>query len=133
MGCPSTDLPDAFAIERMARRALEKLPDMFRAHLRDVLFRVEERADNSTLRELGIGDPLELSGLYEGWPVGEQSVWESGHCPSVITLFRAALLDEWKGTGVDLQDLISHVVVHEVGHHFGLSDEDMEAIENSVD
>ena len=126
------DMPDIAAMERLALRAVERLPEMFRMHLKDALFRVEEFADEETLAELGIDDPLELSGVYQGRPVGDQSIWESGDFPPVITLFRAALLDECLETGVDLEELITHVVVHEVGHHFGLSDEDMEAIEDSA-
>jgi predicted Zn-dependent protease with MMP-like domain len=126
------DMPDAATLERLALQAVERLPEMFRVHLTDVVFRVLEFADSETLAELGIDDPLDLSGLYEGLPVGEHSIWESGAIPPVITLYRAALLDEWVETGVDLEDLITHVIVHEVGHHFGFSDEDMEIIEDDA-
>ena len=122
--------PDAAEIERLARAAVARLPAEFAAHLDGVLFRVEERADRETLDALDIADPLDLSGLYYGRPLDEQSIWSSGELPAVITLYRAALIREWIETGVDLGALVTHVVVHEVGHHFGLSDEDMDAIES---
>lgn len=125
-----SNMPDLAAMEQLALRAVRRLPPVFRAYLKDTVFRVEEFANEETLRDLGIEDPLDLSGVYQGHPVGEQSIWESGDFPPVITLYRAALIDEWQETGVDLEELINHVVVHEVGHHFGLSDEDMDMIEN---
>lgn len=123
-------MPDAALIEQLARKAVANLPPMFRDHLADVVFRVDEFADAETLRLMGIGNPWELTGLYHGHPMGEQSIWSSGELPSVISLFRRPLLREWAETGVGLEELVTHVIVHEVGHHFGLSDEDMEAIEN---
>jgi predicted Zn-dependent protease with MMP-like domain len=122
--------PDAAAIEAMARRALDRMPEEIRTHLGDVLFQVEEFADEEALAALGIDDPWELSGLYyEGRPLPEQSIWESGELPPRIRLFRRPLLEEWVETGVALDDLVAHVIVHEVGHHFGFSDEDMDAID----
>ncbi len=105
------------------------MPPLFRSHLDDVAIRIEEFADEKILADLGIEDPWELSGLYEGRPLTEQSLWSSGDLPPTIRLFRRPLLDEWVETGVPLDELIAHVIVHEVGHHFGFSDEDMEAIE----
>jgi predicted Zn-dependent protease with MMP-like domain len=125
--------PDAAAIERLADQAIGRLPEAFRVHLDGVVVRVVELAEDDVLEELGIEDPFELTGLYSGRPVGEQSSMLSGELPSMIHLFRRALLDEWVETGVTLEDLITHVIVHEVGHHFGLSDEDMHAIEEAVE
>jgi predicted Zn-dependent protease with MMP-like domain len=125
--------PDAAAIERLADQAIARLPHAFRVHLDGVVVRVLELAEDDVLEELGIEDPFELTGLYSGRPVGEQSSMLSGELPSMIHLFRRALLDEWVETGVTLEDLITHVIVHEVGHHFGLSDEDMHAIEEAVE
>ena len=121
--------PDATIIEGLARAAVDRLPDLFRQHLRNVMVRVEEFADDETLDALGIEDPWELSGLYHGRPMSEQTIWASGELPPVITLYRRPLLDEWIETGATLDDLVTHVLVHEVGHHFGLSDEQMAAIE----
>ena len=124
--------PDAAALERLGEEAIRRLPAEFRAHLTDVVLRIEEFADEEVLRELGIEDPFDLTGLYSGRPVGEQSSMLSGELPPMIHLYRRPLLDEWVETGVGLEDLITHVIVHEVGHHFGFSDDDMHAIEDST-
>jgi predicted Zn-dependent protease with MMP-like domain len=121
--------PSAAEIERMARAAMDGLPAMFRAELGDVVLRVEEYADDETLAALGIEHPLDLSGLYQGRPVGEKSSMDSGALPDMITLYRRAILEEWIETGVELEALVAHVLIHEVGHHFGLSDADMHRIE----
>ncbi|RDE04521.1 metallopeptidase family protein [Sphingomonas aracearum] len=121
--------PDAATIEAMAREALAGLPAPFGAHLGAVVLLVEEFADEDTLDALGIEDPFELTGLYHGRPVGEKSSFDSGAPPDRIHLYRRAILDEWVDTGVDLRALVHHIVVHEVGHHFGLSDDDMHRLE----
>ena len=133
MADPALLAPDCDAIERLARDVLVRLPAPFAAHLDGVLLRVEEFAEDAVLEELGIDDPFALSGLYTGRPVGEKSSYDSGTLPDMIQLFRRALLDEWVETGVALDRLIAHVVIHEVGHHFGLSDADMEAIEAAAE
>ncbi|MDE0878190.1 MAG: metallopeptidase family protein [Sphingomonas bacterium] len=129
---PLNEAPDAAAFETCARDAMARLPDQFRAHLGDVVLIVEEYADDETLRALGIDHALELSGLYHGRPVGEKSSMESGALPDRIHLYRQAILAEWCETGVRLDDLIRHVTIHEIGHHFGLSDDDMHALEDAV-
>ena len=122
--------PDASEIEALARGALARLPAPFREHLGGVLVRVEEFADEETLADLGIDDPFELTGLYEGVPVGDKHGAPSGTMPDRIRLFRAPILDEWIARGDEtLEHLVAHVLVHEVGHHFGLSDADIEALE----
>jgi predicted Zn-dependent protease with MMP-like domain len=121
---------DTAMFERLAREALDRLPAPFREHLDDIVIRVEEFADDETLDAMDIEDAWELTGLYHGRPVGEQSVWQTGDMPPTITLYRQPLLAEWRETGVELADLVNHVVVHEVGHHFGLSDDDMHRIED---
>lgn len=124
--------PDAEAIERVARATLAKLPAAFAAHLGDVVLLVEEEADEDTLAAVGVEHPLDLTGIYHGRPVGEKSSMESGALPDRIHLYRRAILDEWIDTGVRLDELVAHVVIHEVGHHFGLSDADMHALEDAV-
>ena len=124
--------PDADAIEALARAAIARLPDVFRAHLDDVVLRIEDFADEETLDALSIDDPFALSGLYRGRPVGEKSSYDSGALPDMIFLYRRALLDEWVEGGETLETLVSHVLVHEVGHHFGLSDADMHALEEAA-
>jgi predicted Zn-dependent protease with MMP-like domain len=126
------EAPDAEAIEALARAAIARLPDLFRNHLGDVVLRVEDFADDATLAEMGIENPFELSGLYRGRPVGEKSSYDSGALPDMIFLYRRSLLDEWVETGETLEALVSHVLVHEVGHHFGLSDDDMHALEEAA-
>ncbi len=127
-----TFAPDAAEIERLADRAMRRLPEAFRQHVGGVVLRVEEFAEDEVLDQLGIEDPFELTGLYSGRPMGEQSSMLSGELPPMIHLYRRPLLDEWVETGVSLEALITHVIVHEVGHHFGLSDADMHAIEDAA-
>lgn len=124
--------PSAEDIERLARAAIARIGEPFRAHLADIVLVVEEFADDETLDALGIDDPFDLTGLYHGVPVGEKSSMVPGALPDRIHLYRRPLLDEWVATGVALDDLVGHVLVHEVGHHFGLSDEAMHALEASV-
>ena len=127
-----TFAPDAAAIERLAEQAIARLPEPFRRHLDDVVLRVDDFADDEVLAEMGLEDAFELTGLYTGRPIGERSSMLSGELPAMIHLYRRPLLDEWVETGVSLEELITHVIVHEVGHHFGLSDADMHAIEDSA-
>ena len=124
--------PDAAAIMKLAQAAVARLPAVFREHLHGVVIRIEEFADKETLQELGLDSAWELTGLYQGRPLPEQSIWSSGDLPPTISLFRRPLLNEWEETGVSFEDLVSHVIVHEVGHHFGLSDDQMHAIENDL-
>jgi predicted Zn-dependent protease with MMP-like domain len=129
---PATFAPDAALIERLARETMARLPAAFRAHLGDILLRVEDVADGAVLEEMGFDDPYELTGLYTGRPVGEKSVLDHGTLPDMIHLYRLPLLEEWIDTGVSLEALIAHVLIHEVGHHFGLSDDDMHALEDAA-
>ena len=128
-----TFAPDAAEIERLADAAIARMPEHFRRHLDGVVLRVEEFADDEVLRELGIEDPFDLTGLYSGRPIGERSSTHSGDLPAMIHLYRRPLLDEWAETGVSLEALVAHVIVHEAGHHFGFSDEDMHAIEAAAE
>jgi len=126
-------VPDAAAMEDVARRAITAMPELFRKHLDGVSVHVEEFADTETLNDLGIESRWGLLGVYQGRPLTEQSVWDSGMLSPRIRLFRRPLLAEWAQSGEDLHDLIVHVLVHEVGHHFGYSDDDMEAIDEGED
>ena len=114
-------------IETIARTALERLPEPFAGHLRDVVLIVEDFPSEELLAELGIEDPFDLTGLYSGRPAELEAM--TGDLPPMIHLFRRPILDEWADGGVTLEDLVVHVVVHEAGHHFGLSDDDMEWLE----
>jgi predicted Zn-dependent protease with MMP-like domain len=114
----------------MAAAALKALPARFRDLCADVVVKVEEFATREQLASVGLSDRGELSGLYEGRPLCERSVWDAGEMPAIVTLFRQPLLDEWRATGVRLDDLVTHVVVHELGHHFGFSDDTMHRLED---
>ena len=125
--------PSAAILEKMAYAAFARIPSPFAEHLGNVVVRIEEFADPEVLESVGLTNRWELSGLYHGLPLGEQSAWHSGQLPPMITLYRQPLLAEWRETGVDLAALVAHVVIHEVGHHFGLSDADMHALEQKSD
>ncbi|SNS84125.1 Predicted Zn-dependent protease, minimal metalloprotease (MMP)-like domain [Sphingomonas laterariae] len=127
-----TFAPSADQIEALARAALARIPQAFRDHMGNVALFVEDFADDATLDSMGIEDPFELTGLYHGTPIGEKSVSDIAALPDRIMLYRRPLLDEWVETGVSLEALVTHVLVHEVGHHFGLSDADMHALEDAV-
>jgi len=127
-----TFAPDAAEIERLADAAIARLPESFRRHLDGVVLRVDDFAEDEVLAQLGLDDPFDLTGLYTGRPIGERSSMHSGELPAMIHLYRRPLLDEWAETGVGLEELITHVIVHEVGHHFGFSDADMHAIEDEA-
>jgi predicted Zn-dependent protease with MMP-like domain len=125
--------PSLDEIEQLARDALMRLPEPFAAHLDGVLLAVEDFADQETLEALGIDDPFELTGIYEGWPVGEKHSAPSGALPDRIRLFRTPILDEWIARRDEtLEHLVAHVLIHEVGHHFGLSDDDIHALEEQA-
>lgn len=119
--------PTTQEIETLALEALGRLPHPFRDHLAGVVLFVEDFADDAILKAMGIEDPFELTGLYTGRSIAAEAF--TGDLPPTVHLFRRPLLDEWVETGVALDALITHVVVHEIGHHFGLSDADMHALE----
>lgn len=124
--------PSAEEIEGIARVTLASLPSEFARHLGDVVLIVEDFADDQTLDALGIEDPYDLTGVYHGRPIGEKSSMDSGAAPDRIHLYRRAILDEWVADGEDLSVLVRHIVIHEVGHHFGLSDDDMHRLEDEA-
>jgi predicted Zn-dependent protease with MMP-like domain len=119
---------DEFAA--LAEAVFADLPQRFRQFTGDVVFRVEDFARPEVLDDLGIEDPFELSGLYQGVNRMDRSVFASAIMPSKIFLYRRPILDEWAELGdVSLGDLVAHVLIHEIGHHFGLSDADIDAIQ----
>ncbi len=123
--------PDAAMIEGLARAALAALPAPFTRHLGTVAILIDDVADDAVLAALGIDDAYELTGLYTGQPLGHKSVEDSAALPDTIHLYRLPILVEWIEGGEDLAWLVRHVLVHEIGHHFGLSDADMHAIEDA--
>ncbi len=125
--------PDAAEIEAMARAALTSLPAELRDAAAGVRLVVEELPDEDVLRELGIDHPYGLTGLYHGRPLTERSIEESGRMPDTVTLYRVPILIEWVEDGHELGHLVRHVLIHEIGHHFGFSDADMHALEADAD
>ncbi|MEX2453426.1 MAG: metallopeptidase family protein [Rhodospirillaceae bacterium] len=126
-----TTAPTLDEIEAIAREAFDSLPAGFRALVTDIVYRVDEFPDAETEDEMGLDSPFDLLGLYRGTPIGEK---ETGAYPAVdmIFLYRRPLLDYWCETEEDLGHLVRHVLIHEIGHHFGLSDGDMERIEDDA-
>ncbi|QNN67870.1 metallopeptidase family protein [Sphingomonas lutea] len=124
--------PSVEEFEEIARRTLAALPEPFAGHLKDVVLVIEDFADEATLKDMGIDDPFDLTGIYEGLPLTEKSVEQSGTLPDRVRLFRRPILDEWADGDDTLEHLIAHVLIHEIGHHFGFSDDDMHALEDSI-
>ena len=125
--------PSADEIEAIARATLRALPEQFAQSLGDIVLLVEEFADEATLEAMEIEDPFGLTGIYEGVPLTERSVTQSGTLPEQIRLFRRPILDEWASGNETLERLVAHILIHEVGHHFGFSDGDMHALEDRAD
>ena len=113
----------------MAEAAFAQLPATFRELTGDVPIRIDEFPSDDVLDSLGIEDPFDLLGLYHGVSLDKRSVGDLPRLPDMIFLYRRPLLDYWAEHDETLGDLIIHVLVHEIGHHFGLSDADMDAIE----
>jgi len=124
-----TTPPSLAELENIAAAEYERIPDELRQHLGAILFRIEEFPDEETEEEMGLESPFDLLGLYRGVALPRQSVFDVRTTPDMIFLYRRPILDYWCETGQDLNSLIRHVLIHEIGHHFGFSDEDMERIE----
>ena len=122
--------PTAADIERIGRQVLAELPALFREHVQGVVIKVEEFPDEETEREMELESPYDLLGLYRGVPVGHDSeLGPPRQDVDMIFLYRAPLLDYWCETGEALDDIVRNTLIHEIGHHFGYSDDDMDTIE----
>ena len=121
--------PELADLETMALDALKTIPDELRAKVADVVMRIDDFPDSTIQREMGLDDPFELLGLYRGVPLDEKSISDAPQDLDTIYLFRRPMLDYWCETGEDLAHLVRHVLIHEIGHHFGFSDEEMERLE----
>ena len=127
---PNTLAPDAALIEALALTAIDALPEAYRAAAKAIVLRVEEFPTDEMVESLGIDDPFELSGMYDGVPLTERSVMDQPVRPDAIWLFRRPILDEWAERGnVTLAELVAHVLVHELAHHFGWSDDDIASVD----
>ncbi len=130
---PDRKLPDRAPtledIERLAGEAFESIPAELRRHVANVVFRVEEFPDEQTERDMELESPFDILGLYRGVALPNRSVYQVRRSQDMIFLYRRPLLDYWCETGEPLIDIVRHVLVHEIGHHFGFSDDDMERID----
>ena len=130
MGPPYATPPSPEDIETLARRALATIPETLRQHANSLVIRVEDFADEETEDEMGLESPFDLLGLYRGVSPNNKSISVSSQDVDMVFLYRRPILDYWCETGEDLAHLVRHVVIHEIGHHFGMSDDDMESIED---
>lgn len=121
--------PSLDDIKAIAEDALSALPETFRRHLKDIVFRVEEFPDETVMNDLALRSPFDLLGLYQGVDMARKSFADAAPEIDMIFLYRRPILDHWIDTDEDFSNLVRHVLIHEIGHHFGLSDDDMNAIE----
>jgi predicted Zn-dependent protease with MMP-like domain len=122
--------PSLDDLAALADAAFQTLPEGFRRLAGDVVFRVDDFPPDEVLDELGIEDAFGLTGLYQGVDIGHRDAGGPAAGPSMIFLYRRPILDEWAEHGeVTLEELVTHVLVHEIGHHMGLSDAQIEAVE----
>lgn len=120
-------------IEALAREVFERLPDEFRERCGDILFRVEDFPDQDVIEEMELETQYDILGLFQGVAITQAAESETvPREPNVVFLYRRPILDEWSESQILLGDIVTHVLIHEVGHHFGFSDEDMERIESEV-
>lgn len=125
--------PNLDEIEALAIEAYANLPQEFRALSGDIRFHVADFPDESIVDEMGLESEFDILGLFEGRPVGDLLMPATGELPNRILLYRRPMLDYWAEHEESLGVLVTHVLIHEIGHHFGLSDEDMEALEAAVE
>lgn len=123
--------PSLADFETIAAAAWERLPAEFREKAGDVLIRVEDFAAEEVLQSLGLKNLFELTGLYHGVSIDKKSVMDLSRQPDMVFLYRRPILEEWAAGNETLGALIEHILVHEIGHHFGFSDADMAGIERS--
>lgn len=125
--------PSLEAVESLAIEAYAKLPEAFRALTGDLIIEISDFPSDDVFEDMALETPFDLLGLFEGRGVSELFTMETGEMVNRITLFRRPILDYWAENEETLGDIVTHVLIHEIGHHFGLSDDDMERIEESAD
>lgn len=121
--------PSAADLQAIADTAFAGIPAVLRRLVQGVAILIEDFPDDATLKEMGLESPFDLLGLYQGVALGHKGTGLVAHDVDRIFLYRRPLLDYWCETGETLEAIVRHVLIHEIGHHFGLSDDDMEAIE----
>ncbi|MHC1547393.1 metallopeptidase family protein [Phyllobacterium sp. K27] len=125
--------PSIAEIESLAINAYAHLPENFRSLCGEITMQIAEFPDDQIIDDMGLESPFELMGLFEGNGIGERFSLQTGDQVNRITLYRRAILDYWAEYEEALGDIVTHVLIHEIGHHFGLSDEEMERVEASVE
>jgi len=122
--------PSLSDLEILAREALGTIPAALAGHVRDVVMRVDDFPDEEVEEEMELETPFDILGLYRGVALPNKSTGASAGDVDMIFLYRRPILDYWCETGEDLYDIVRHVLIHEIGHHFGFSDDDMERLED---
>ncbi len=125
--------PSISAFESLAMEAYSHLPDEFRSLTGDLVILIEDFPDDEVFEDMALETPFDLLGLFEGRGISERFTAQTGDMPNKIRLYRRPIIDYWAENDETLGDIITHVLIHEIGHHFGLSDEDMERIEASAE
>lgn len=125
--------PSLDEIESIAIEALAHLPQEFRTLCGDIIIQIADFPEEQIIEDMGLESPFDILGLFEGVGIGERFSLQTGDTPNRVTLFRRAILDYWSENEETLGDIITHVLIHEIGHHFGLSDDDMEELEAHAD
>ena len=124
--------PSVEELDSIAREAFAAIPKQLRVHAKDVVIRVQDFPDDEVLDDLECESPFDLLGLYQGVDLTRKSVSDTGQQPDMVYLYRRPILDYWCDSEEDLAHVVRHVLIHEIGHHFGYSDDDMEAIEEAA-
>ena len=125
--------PSISTFESLAMEAYSHLPDEFRSLTGNLVILIEDFPDDEVFEDMALETPFDLLGLFEGRGISERFTAQTGDMPNKIRLYRRPIIDYWAENDETLGDIITHVLIHEIGHHFGLSDEDMERIEASAE
>jgi len=126
---PDISPPSLADIDSLARAALDVLPAALKGFTEGVVLQVEDFPDDEVCAEMELESPFDILGLYQGVSLAEKRIEASGAMPDMVFLYRRPILDYWCETGEDLRHVVRHVLIHEIGHHFGFSDEEMETLE----
>jgi predicted Zn-dependent protease with MMP-like domain len=121
--------PTTEDIDTLARETFERLPKKFRERCGEIVFRVEDFPDDDVVEEMELETQYDILGLFQGVGITEQQESDPSREPNIVLLYRRPILDEWSDSEITLGDIVAHVLIHEIGHHFGFSDADMERIE----